>query len=37
MSLYTFWFWVVATYLFLVLLCLWVIGVLPAPQPPAIS
>jgi hypothetical protein len=37
MSLLAFWLWVVATYLFLVLLCLWVIGVLPAPQPPVIS
>jgi hypothetical protein len=37
MSLLTFWLWVVATYLLLVLLFLWVAGVLPAPQPPAIS
>jgi hypothetical protein len=37
MSLLAFWLWVVATYLLLVLLCLWVAGVLPAPQPPAIS
>jgi hypothetical protein len=37
MSLLAFWLWVVATYLLLVLLGLWVAGVLPAPQPPAIS
>ena len=37
MSLLTFWLWVAAIYLFLMLLCLWVAGVLPAPQSPAIS